>query len=59
MYALLVGRAPFVGDTVMDTIQQVRERSPEHPSKLNARIPSDLAVICLKCLEKDPNRRYT
>jgi len=58
LYALLAGRAPFVGDTVMDTIQQVRERAPVPPSKLNHRTPSDLEVICLKCLEKDAARRY-
>jgi WD40 repeat protein/tetratricopeptide (TPR) repeat protein len=59
LYALLSGRAPFVGDTVIDTIQQVRERAPEPPSKLNPRTPSDLEIICLKCLEKDPARRYS
>jgi WD40 repeat protein/serine/threonine protein kinase len=58
LYALLVGRAPFVGDTLIETIQQVRERSPEPPSKLNARTPSALEVICLKCLQKDQDRRY-
>jgi serine/threonine-protein kinase len=58
-YALLAGRAPFVGDTVVDTIQRVRERAPEPLSKLNPRTPRDLEVICLKCLEKDPARRYS
>ena len=59
LYALLASRAPFGGDTVVDTIQQVRERAPEPPSKLNPRTPRDLEVICLKCLEKDPARRYS
>jgi WD40 repeat protein len=58
LYVLLAGRAPFEGDTVVDTIQQVRERAPDPPSKLNPRTPSDLEVICLKCLEKDQRRRY-
>jgi WD40 repeat protein/serine/threonine protein kinase/tetratricopeptide (TPR) repeat protein len=58
LYVLLAGRAPFVGDTVIDTIRQVRERAPEAPSKLNPRTPSDVEVICLKCLEKAPARRY-
>jgi WD40 repeat protein/serine/threonine protein kinase len=58
LYALLAGRAPFGGDTVIDTIRQVRERDPEPVSKDNPRTPRDLEVICLKCLQKDPARRY-
>src|SRR5262249_26537410 len=58
LYALLVGRAPFVGDSVVDILAQVRDRLPERPSKLNPGVARDLEVICLKCLEKDPARRY-
>ena len=43
---------------MLDTLEQVRERPPEPPSKRNPRVPRDLEVICLKCLEKDPRRRY-
>ena len=58
LYVLLTGRAPFGGDSVIDTLEQVRERPPEPPRRWNSCIPRDLEVICLKCLEKDPRRRY-
>src|SRR5579864_3784360 len=59
LYALLTGKAPFTGDSVMDTLQKIREKPPEPPHKFNAKVPGDLEVICLKCLEKDPRRRYS
>jgi eukaryotic-like serine/threonine-protein kinase len=58
LYSLLTGCAPFRGDSVAETLEQVRERPPEPPSRLNPRTPRDLEIICLKCLEKDPARRY-
>ncbi|MDG3007795.1 serine/threonine-protein kinase [Paludisphaera mucosa] len=58
IYAMLAGRAPFIGSTAMETIEQVRNRPPEPPSRHNPDTPRDLEVICLKCLEKDPRRRY-
>lgn len=58
LYALLTGRAPFVEQSVLETLNQVRERNPDLPSKYNPDVPQDLETICLKCLEKDPQRRY-
>jgi serine/threonine-protein kinase len=59
LYALVTGRAPFRGDSPAETLEQVRGRTPELPSKLNTRIPRDLEVVVLKCLEKEPERRYS
>ena len=58
LYALLTGRPPFGGDSVVETIDAVRNRPPEPPRRLNAAVPRDLETICLRCLEKDPRRRY-
>jgi eukaryotic-like serine/threonine-protein kinase len=58
LYAMLAGRAPFAGTTLIDTLDKVRTRLPEPPSLLNKHVPRDLEIICLKCLEKEPNRRY-
>jgi eukaryotic-like serine/threonine-protein kinase len=58
LYALLTGRAPFVGDSVEDTLEQVRSAAPLPPSKFNPFAARDLELICLKCLEKDPLGRY-
>ncbi len=57
-YALLTGESPFGGDSVIETLDAVRNRPPEVPRKRNASIPRDLELICLKCLEKDPADRY-
>jgi serine/threonine-protein kinase len=58
LYTLLAGKAPFGGEGLVETLDAVRNRSPEPPSRLNARVPRELEVICLKCLEKEPSRRY-
>jgi tetratricopeptide (TPR) repeat protein len=58
LYAILAGRAPFRGNSVMETLDAVRAKPPEPPTKFNAKVPRDLETICLKCLEKDPRRRY-
>jgi hypothetical protein len=58
LYALLTGRPPFAADTILETIEQVRGRPPVPPSRINSRVGRDLETICLRCLEKDPWRRY-
>jgi tetratricopeptide (TPR) repeat protein/tRNA A-37 threonylcarbamoyl transferase component Bud32 len=58
LYAALTGRDPFGGDSVLETLERVRHTPPEAPSSINKQLPQDLEVICLKCLEKDPQRRY-
>jgi predicted Ser/Thr protein kinase len=58
LYALLTGKAPFGGESVVETLDAVRNTPPEPPTRTNARVPRDLETICLKCLEKDPQRRY-
>src|SRR5271165_6780868 len=58
LYALVTGRPPFQAAAPMDTVIQVISDEPVPPRRLNASIPLDLETICLKCLEKDPRRRY-
>jgi serine/threonine-protein kinase len=58
LYALLTGRPPFLGDSILETIEQVRDQAPEPPSGVNRRVDRDLETICLKALDKDPQRRY-
>ncbi|QDV36520.1 serine/threonine-protein kinase [Tautonia plasticadhaerens] len=58
LFALLTGRPPFRSESVLETIRQVRECDPEPPASLNRRVDRDLETICLRCLAKDPDRRY-
>jgi non-specific serine/threonine protein kinase/serine/threonine-protein kinase len=58
LYELLTGELPFRGSKMM-LLHQVLHEEPKPPRQLNDKIPRDLETICLKCLEKDPNRRYS
>jgi tetratricopeptide (TPR) repeat protein len=59
LYALLTGRPPFRGETVEDTLKLVRDGKPKPPREIRPGIPRDLEAICLKCLKKNPDDRYS
>src|SRR5439155_21501128 len=66
LYEVLAGRPPFSGDSLFNLLEDVRSRDPDPPSAIlrathpheRRKVPRDLEVICLKCLEKEPGRRY-
>jgi serine/threonine protein kinase/tetratricopeptide (TPR) repeat protein len=59
LYQLLTGHPPFAGGTTFETIKLLLETDPRQPRLWNPKIDRDLSTICLKCLEKDPQRRYS
>jgi TolB-like protein/Flp pilus assembly protein TadD/predicted Ser/Thr protein kinase len=59
LYQLLTGHPPFAGGTTYETIKLLLETEPRAPRLWNSKVERDLSTICLKCLEKDPQRRYS
>jgi WD40 repeat protein/predicted Ser/Thr protein kinase len=58
LYEVLTGRPPFAAGGVLETLVQVRDREPDHPRAVNPAADPDLSVVALKCLEKEPGKRY-
>jgi serine/threonine protein kinase/predicted Zn-dependent protease len=58
LYEMLAGRPPFKGSSAIETVKQVIEQDPVSPSRVQFRVPRDLETICMKCLQKEPRKRY-
>jgi eukaryotic-like serine/threonine-protein kinase len=58
LYAMLTGRPPFQSASMLEALEQVRSQEPVPPRRLRPSVPRDLETICVKCLQKDPRRRY-
>jgi hypothetical protein len=58
LYECLTGRPPFRGETRSETVEQITKRAPVPPRRLRAEVPPELEAVCLKCLRKEPGRRY-
>src|SRR5512132_476433 len=59
LYQLLTGQPPFAGGATYETIKLLLDTEPRQPHLINPKIDRDLSTVCLKCLEKDPKRRYS
>lgn len=58
LYECLTGKPPFEGETLLQTLDQVRFQEPVPPTQVDPAIPPDLEAVCLRCLQKEPARRY-
>lgn len=58
LYELLAGRPPFCAHTTMETLHEVQSREPPPLARWRVKVPRDLEVICFKCLDKEPRKRY-
>ena len=59
LYEVLTGKPPHAGDTVVETLRRVIDENPDAPRSINRKVNRTLELICMKCLEKNPNDRYS